>query len=64
MGRNETERARIGHRCDQLAIANAGHATHDDRGLNAEHFGNACLHNPVSSFCFDPDGLAAIIAES
>lgn len=40
---DEAERAGIGHGCDQIGIADPGHAAHDDRMLDAEHLRDSGL---------------------
>ena len=41
VGDDEAQRAGVGHRGHQLAVADAGHAAHHDRRLDAEHLGDA-----------------------
>ncbi len=52
MGDDEAQRAGVGHCGHQIAIADAGHAAHHERGFHAEHLGDACLDH-IASFPWD-----------
>ena len=44
---DETQCTGVGNRRNQLAITNAGHSAHHDRGFHAKHFSDAGLHRRI-----------------